>query len=95
MSPRKIWSEDHFLSKNGIVQTTGKILNPDEERSTEQYLSSTQRETIQSRQSVSKINKDTDSMMAKQILCTTRVCVALMEPNRLPVRVLSSNDFCG
>jgi hypothetical protein len=60
-----------------IVHTIGKILNPDEGGSNEQYLPSTPRETIQSRQSVSKLNKDTDSMVAKQILCKTRVCVAL------------------
>jgi hypothetical protein len=28
-------------------------------------------------QSVSKLNKDIDFMVAKQILCKTRVCVAL------------------
>jgi hypothetical protein len=54
-----------------------KFLNPDEGGSNEQYLSSAQRETIQSRQSVSKLNKNTDSMVAKQILCKARVCVDL------------------
>jgi hypothetical protein len=52
------------------------MLNPDETGSNEQCLPSTQTEMIQSRQSVSKFNKDTDSMVAKQILCKTRVYIA-------------------
>jgi hypothetical protein len=58
----------------------GKIMNPDEGGSNEQYLPSAQRETIQSRQSVSKPNKDTDSIVAKQILYETRVYVAFVLP---------------
>jgi hypothetical protein len=63
--------------KSHIVHTIGKIMNPDEGGSNEQYLLSTQRETIQGRQLVSKLNKDTDSMVAKQILYKTRMCVVL------------------
>jgi hypothetical protein len=69
--------------KSRTVQTIGKILNLDEGGSNEQYLPLTQRETIQSRQSVSKHNKDTDSMVVKQILCKTRVCGALSGKIRL------------
>jgi hypothetical protein len=46
-----------------------KILNPDEGGANKQHLPSTQREMIQSRQSVFKLNKDTGSLVAKQILC--------------------------
>jgi hypothetical protein len=63
--------------KNCIVHMIGNILNHDEGGSNEQCLPSIQRETIQSRQSVSKLNKDTDYTVAKQILCKSRVCVAL------------------
>jgi hypothetical protein len=66
--------------KSHIVHMIGKTLNPDKGGSNEQYLSSTQRETIQNRQSVSKLNKDADSMVAKQILYKTRVCGALPSP---------------
>jgi hypothetical protein len=69
-----------MTSKSRIVNTIGKILNPDEGGSNEQDLPSTQRETSQSRQSVSQLNQDTDFMVAKQILCKTRVCVALFHP---------------
>jgi hypothetical protein len=63
--------------KSRVVHATGKILSPDEGISNEQYLVSTQREMIQSQQLVSKLNKKTDSMVVKQNLYKTRVCVAL------------------
>jgi hypothetical protein len=44
-------------------------LNLDEAGSNERYLPSTERQTIQSQQSVSKLNENTDSIVAKQILC--------------------------
>jgi hypothetical protein len=49
-----------------MAHTIGKMLNPDEGGPNAQYLSSTQRETIQSRQSVAKLNKDIYSMVAQQ-----------------------------
>jgi hypothetical protein len=54
--------------KSRIAHTIGKFLNPDEGGSNEQFLPSVQRELIQSRESVSRLNKDTDSMVVKQIL---------------------------
>jgi invasion protein IalB len=70
--------------KSRIVHRIGKIVSPDEEGLNEQYLPSTQKETIQSWQSICKLKKDTDSMVAKQILCKTRVCVILINisPNK-------------
>jgi hypothetical protein len=68
------------------VHPIEKILNSEEGESNKQYLPSTQREMIQSQQSVSQLNKDTDSMVAKQILCKTRVCVALLPFTPLKTR---------
>jgi hypothetical protein len=69
--------------KSCPVHTIGKILSTEEGGSNEQYLPSTQRETIQSLQPVSKLNKDTGFMMVKQILCKTRVYITLLSGDRV------------
>jgi hypothetical protein len=69
--------------KSHIIHTIGKILNPDERGPNEQYLPLTHREAIQSQRSVSKLSNDTDSMVAKQILCKTRVCGAVVPVCRI------------
>jgi hypothetical protein len=61
--PNERWEDD--APEKSYRSYDRKIRNPDKGGANEQYLPSTQRETIQSRQSVFKFNKDPDSVVAK------------------------------